>query len=59
MKFLVPDVLNKLYLVNNSLKDVDTAQIINGLAEVNAQGLQDFGIMRNGVSAASFEAIAH
>lgn len=59
MKFLVPDVLTKLYLVNNSLKDFDTAQIINGLAEAKAQGLQDLGIMRNGVSAASFEAVAH
>ena len=57
-KYLVPDVLTKLYLVNNSLKDADTAMIISGLSECKQEGLQGLGIMRNGLSVASFDAIA-
>ena len=39
VKFLVPDLLTKLYLVNNSLKDAETAEIISGLSESPIEGL--------------------
>jgi hypothetical protein len=47
LQCIVPKVLRKMYLVNNSLKDKDVAKLFQDLSETS--GLQQIGIIGNGL----------
>ena len=47
LQCIVPKVLRKMYLVNNSLKDKDVAKLFHDLSETS--GLQQIGIIGNGL----------
>ena len=52
---LVPKVMNKMYLINNSIKDIDLASIFHGLSQTN--GLKGLGIMGNGIGATAYQSL--
>jgi purine-nucleoside phosphorylase len=54
---LVPDVVNKLCLVDNSLKDENLAKIFHGLSMT--KGLRVITIIGNGIGNASYDSMAH
>jgi hypothetical protein len=56
LQCIVPKVLRKMYLVNNSLKDKDVAKLFQELSETS--GLQQIGIIGNGLGLQSYESLA-
>ena len=50
---LVPKVMDKMYLINNSIKDIDLAAIFHGLSQTN--GLKGIGVIGNGIGPIAYQ----